>query len=128
MHLSWSLCTLAYTFMYLGLHVYVPWLTRLPGESYRRRLGSLLLYLCYVFRALITPVCVDRPALNQQETVCYFNRYFQAGGSDASNKKGRQSHLSPNRKSSSVSSTYPSSDVNTLPANSVVLLVLVFRG
>ena len=27
--------------------------TRLPGESYRKRLGSLLLYLCYVFRALI---------------------------------------------------------------------------
>ena len=23
--------------------------TRMPGESYRRRLGSLLLYLCYVF-------------------------------------------------------------------------------
>ena len=27
--------------------------TRMPGESYRRRLGSLLLYLCYVLRALI---------------------------------------------------------------------------
>ena len=27
--------------------------TRVPGESYRRRFGSLLLYLCYVFRALI---------------------------------------------------------------------------
>ena len=27
--------------------------TRTPGESYHRRLGSLLLYLCYVFRALI---------------------------------------------------------------------------
>ena len=27
--------------------------TRMPGESYRRRLGSLLLYLCYVFRVLI---------------------------------------------------------------------------
>ena len=27
--------------------------THLPGESYCRRLGSLLLYLCYVFRALI---------------------------------------------------------------------------
>ena len=26
---------------------------RMPGESYRRRLMSLLLYLCYVFRALI---------------------------------------------------------------------------
>ena len=32
--------------------------TRMPGESYRRRLRSLLLYLCYVFRALInSPVC-----------------------------------------------------------------------
>ena len=27
--------------------------TRMPGESYGRRLGSLLLYLCYVYRALI---------------------------------------------------------------------------
>ena len=27
-------------------------LTRMPGESYRRRLGSSM-YLCYVFRALI---------------------------------------------------------------------------
>ena len=27
--------------------------TRTPGESYRRRLRSLLLYLCYVFPALI---------------------------------------------------------------------------
>ena len=26
---------------------------RMPGESYRRRLGSLLLYVCDVFRALI---------------------------------------------------------------------------
>ena len=28
-------------------------LIRMPGESYRRRLRSLLLYLCQVFRALI---------------------------------------------------------------------------
>ena len=33
--------------------------TRMPGETYRRRLGSLL-YLCYVFPALITPLCVER--------------------------------------------------------------------
>ena len=32
--------------MYLGF-------TRMPGESYRRPLRSVLLYLCYVFRALI---------------------------------------------------------------------------
>ena len=28
--------------------------TLMPDESYRRRLGSLLLYLRYVFRALVT--------------------------------------------------------------------------
>ena len=36
--------------------------TRMPGESHRRRLGSVLLYLCYVFRALINSLvllCVD---------------------------------------------------------------------
>ena len=27
--------------------------TRMPGESYHRRLGSLLLYLCYIFWTLI---------------------------------------------------------------------------
>ena len=27
--------------------------TRMPGESYRRRLRSLRLYLCYEFEALI---------------------------------------------------------------------------
>ena len=31
---------------------------RMPGESYCRRLSSLLLYLCYVFRVLITSLCV----------------------------------------------------------------------
>ena len=47
MYLWWSLCTL--------------WsVTRMPDESYRRRLRSLLLYLCYVFRTLeLTPLCVD---------------------------------------------------------------------
>ena len=33
-------------FMYLAF-------TRMAGESYRRRLRSLVLYLCYIFRALI---------------------------------------------------------------------------
>ena len=33
--------------------------TRMPGESYHRRLRSLLLYLCYVFRAIINPLCAD---------------------------------------------------------------------
>ena len=40
MYLWWSSCTL-YLF------------TRMPGESYRRRLRSLLFYLCYLFQALI---------------------------------------------------------------------------
>ena len=30
--------------------------THMPGESYRWRLRSLLLYLYYVFRALITSI------------------------------------------------------------------------
>ena len=34
--------------------MYSPVSTRMPGESYFRRLRSLL-YLCYVFRALINP-------------------------------------------------------------------------
>ena len=34
--------------------VYAPCITRMPGESYGRRLRSLFLRLCYVFRALIT--------------------------------------------------------------------------
>ena len=33
--------------------------TCMPGESHRRRPTSLLLYLCYVFRALINSLCVD---------------------------------------------------------------------
>ena len=33
--------------------------TRMPGESYRRRLRSLLLYLCYVFRVIRNSLCVD---------------------------------------------------------------------
>ena len=38
-------------FMYLAF-------TRMPGESYRRRLRSFSLYLCYLFRVLINfPVC-----------------------------------------------------------------------
>ena len=32
--------------------------TRMPGESYRRRLRSLLLYLCYVFLELINSLFV----------------------------------------------------------------------
>ena len=53
--LLFELCKLSFTlleFMYLVF-------TRMPGESCRRRLGSLLLYLCEVLRAVITPLCVD---------------------------------------------------------------------
>jgi len=31
----------------------------MPGESYHRQLTSLLLYLRYVFQALINSLCVD---------------------------------------------------------------------
>ena len=31
---------------------------RMPGESYRRQIRSLLMYLCYVFRTLINSPCV----------------------------------------------------------------------
>ena len=47
-------------FMYLSF-------TRMPGESYRRQLRSLLLYLCDIFRALINSLvcwfCVSVPGL-----------------------------------------------------------------
>ena len=33
--------------------------TRMPGEIYRRRLRSLVLYLCYVFRSLINSLCTS---------------------------------------------------------------------
>ena len=81
MHLWWSLCTLylhacqvrvTVGDLHLAEFMYLVF-TRMPGESYSRRstsggvyvpciythasyrgrLGSLLLYLCYVFRALI---------------------------------------------------------------------------
>ena len=54
LYLWWSLCTLCLLldvplveFTYLVF-------TRMPDESYRRRLRSLFLYLRYVFRALVT--------------------------------------------------------------------------
>ena len=34
--------------------IYLVFFTSMPGENYRRRLRSLLLYVCYVHRALIT--------------------------------------------------------------------------
>ena len=43
--------------------------TSMLGESYRRRLRSFLLYLCYVFRALINSLslCVDCSKWGQDE-------------------------------------------------------------
>ena len=59
MYLWWSVCTFQAVplveFMYLVS-------TRMPGESYHRQLGSLLLCLCDVFRALINPL------------VCWFDK------------------------------------------------------
>ena len=40
--------------------------TRMAGESYRRRLRSLFLCLCYVFRALINSL-----------VFCYLNAKYQ---------------------------------------------------
>ena len=52
MYLWWSLCTSGGVYVPLVEFMYLVF-TRMPGESYRRRIGSLLLYLGYVFRALI---------------------------------------------------------------------------
>ena len=55
MYFWWSLCTLYSSFedVLLVEFMYLVF-TRMPGESYRRRLRSLLLCLCDVFRALIS--------------------------------------------------------------------------
>ena len=45
----WFLWTLSTMFTYL----------RMADESCLRQLRYLLLYICYVFRALLTPLCVD---------------------------------------------------------------------
>ena len=52
MYLWWRLCTLYLEDVLLVKLMYLVF-TRMPGESYRRWLRSLLLCLCYVFRALI---------------------------------------------------------------------------
>ena len=44
--------TVALSFFFLVEFVYLVF-THVPGKSYRRWLRSLLLYLCYVLRALI---------------------------------------------------------------------------
>ena len=55
-YIWWSLCTL-YLLAYQGRVHLVEFMylvfTRMLSRSYRRRLKSMLLYLCYVFRALI---------------------------------------------------------------------------
>ena len=48
--------------------------TRLPGENYRRQLRSLLLYLCYVFRALINSLV--RWTILIGCYLCLFKRYL----------------------------------------------------
>ena len=48
----YKLCTCIYLRGCISGGVYVPYIY-MPGESYRRQLRSLLLYLCYVFRALM---------------------------------------------------------------------------
>ena len=42
--------------------------TRMPGESYRRRLRSGLFYLCYVFRTLNYLLCVYIVSNNTKAT------------------------------------------------------------
>ena len=67
-----GLCTLV-EFMYLVF-------TRMPGESYRRLLRSLLLYLCYVFRVL-TPLLIKHThthslSLSLTHTYTYTHTYI----------------------------------------------------
>ena len=47
--------------------------THMPGESYRRRLRSLLFYLCYVFQVLINSLVFWFVVgeLKSSETVAY---------------------------------------------------------
>ena len=47
--------------------IYLVFFTSMPGENYRRRLRSLLLYVCYVHRALITSL------------VCWFFMWRNSG-------------------------------------------------
>ena len=55
--LWWSLCTLYLLACQVRVHPLVEFMhlvfTRMPGERYHRRLRSLLLWLCDVFRVLI---------------------------------------------------------------------------
>ena len=54
LYLWWSLCTLCLLLDVLLVEFMYLVFTRMPDESYRRRLRSLLSYLRYVFRALVT--------------------------------------------------------------------------
>ena len=45
--------------------------TRTPGESYCRRLRSLLLYLCYVYRALINSLVCKKQKQNKKTEHIY---------------------------------------------------------
>ena len=46
--------------------------TRVPVESYRRRLRSLLLYLCYVFRVVINSFVLKVNSVNLFGRKCRF--------------------------------------------------------
>ena len=50
-------CTMVESPLVEFIYLYLVF-TRMPGENYRKRLGSFLLCLCYVFGALINSVCV----------------------------------------------------------------------
>ena len=52
--------------------------TRMPGESYRRRLGFLLLCLCYVFRALLSR---RFPEITGEDNLTVFSYSLNGGGS-----------------------------------------------
>ena len=43
--------------------------TRTSGESYRRRLRSLMLYLCYVFRALINSLVLIKKIKKNKKNI-----------------------------------------------------------
>ena len=53
------ICTCMRMYRYLVEFIYLVF-TCMPGKSYHRQLGSLLLYLCYRFQVLINSLkCVD---------------------------------------------------------------------
>ena len=68
--------------MYLWWSMYLVF-TRMPGESYRRRLRSVLLYLCYAFRAL------------NNSLVCWFISESKSDYGPSGNRKDSTRQLPP---------------------------------